>query len=196
MPPPYAPPIFVAPLYHWTGFYVGLNAGYGWGNTNWSGPANFSLAPNGWLAGGTVGYNFQTGSIVFGVEGDLDYMNLKGTNSSAICSGCYFKDTWLSTVRGRLGYSFDRWLPYITGGGAWGNVYLAGPFGSENKTKGGWTAGAGVEWAFAGPWTAKLEYLYVDLGTATCGMASCGFATDESVSFKANLVRLGVNYRF
>jgi outer membrane immunogenic protein len=99
-------------------------------------------------------------------------------------------------MRGRVGYAFGRWLPYITGGGAWGNVYLAGPGGSVSKTKGGWTAGAGVEWAFAGPWTAKVEYLYVDLGTATCGAASCGFATDASVSMKANLMRLGVNYRF
>ncbi len=67
---------------------------------------------------------------------------------------------------------------------------------SATKTKAGWTAGAGVEYAFAGPWTAKLEYLYVDLGSATCGSAACPLAADESVNFKANLIRAGLNYRF
>ena len=195
--PSYKAPAYVAPEFNWTGFYVGVNAGYGWGTSQWSGPANFSLSPNGWLAGGTLGYNYQMGRFVLGIEGDIDYMNLKGTNSSVVCTGCYFKDTWLSTVRGRLGYAYDRWLPYLTGGLAYGNVYMAGPGGgSENKTKAGWTAGAGVEYAFAGAWSAKLEYLYVDLGNATCGMASCGLATDESVNFKASIVRAGLNYRF
>jgi len=68
--------------------------------------------------------------------------------------------------------------------------------GSVSRTKAGWTAGAGVEYAFMGNWSAKLEYLYVDLGSATCGMATCGFPADESINFKANLVRAGLNYRF
>ena len=196
--PSYKAPMYVAPEFNWTGFYVGLNGGYGWGSSQWSGPATFSTSPNGWLAGGTIGYNYQTGgNFVFGIEGDIDYMNLKGTNSSAVCSGCYFKDTWLSTVRGRLGYAYGRWMPYLTGGLAYGDVYMAGPSGgSQDKTKAGWTLGGGAEYTFAGAWSAKLEYLYVDLGNATCGMASCGLASDESVNFKANIVRAGLNYRF
>jgi outer membrane immunogenic protein len=190
------PPEYIVPIFNWTGFYVGLNGGYGWASSQWSGPANFEVSPNGWMVGGTAGYNLQAGSVVFGVEGDIDYMDLNGTADSAVCTGCLTKDTWLATLRGRVGYAFDRWLPYITGGGAWGNVYLSTPVGSVENTKGGWTAGAGIEYAFAEQWSAKLEYLYVDLGSATCGVASCGLATDEAVSFKANLIRAGLNFRF
>lgn len=194
----YKGPIYGEPMFHWTGFYIGGNLGYGWGQTKWSGSGgNFEVTPKGFLGGGTLGYNLQTGAWVWGIEGDIDYVALKGTADSAICSGCLFKDTWLGTLRGRIGYAYDRWLPYFTGGLAYGNAYIQGPSGgSQSKTKSGWTAGAGVEYAFAGPWSAKLEYLYVDLGSATCGMANCGFAADESVSFKANLIRAGVNYRF
>jgi outer membrane immunogenic protein len=195
--PRYKAPEYVAPAFNWTGFYVGFNGGYGWGNSDWSGNgADFQVAPEGWMAGGTLGYNYQMSAFVLGIEGDIDYMNLKGTAPTAFCATCTFKDTWLGTLRGRFGYSFDRWLPYLTAGGAFGNVYMANKNGSATATKQGWTAGAGVEYAFAGPWSAKLEYLYVDLGKATCGAAACGIAQDESVSFKANLVRVGVNYRF
>jgi outer membrane immunogenic protein len=194
--PAYKAPAFVAP-FSWSGFYVGLNGGYTWGKSDWSGANNFSVSPKGWLGGGTLGYNVQTGSWVWGIEGDIDYAALKGTADSAVCTGCLFKETWISTVRGRVGYAMDRWLPYVTGGLAYGNMYMQGPAGgSENKTKAGWTAGAGVEWAFNGPWSTKLEYLYVDLGSATCGMANCGLATDETVKFKANILRVGLNYRF
>jgi outer membrane immunogenic protein len=195
--PSYKAPQYIAPLFTWTGFYVGLNAGYGWGNSDWSGAGgNFQVAPKGFLGGGTLGYNYQTGVFVWGLEGDIDYMNLKGTAPSAVCASCTFKDTWLGTFRGRIGYSFDRWLPYITGGAAYGNAYVSTATGSASGTKQGWTAGAGVEYAWFGNWSAKLEYLYVDLGTTTCSQAACGFATDEQVKFKANLVRAGVNYRF
>jgi opacity protein-like surface antigen len=100
------------------------------------------------------------------------------------------EDTWLGTARLRVGYAWDRWLPYLTGGAAFGNIKMTPNTGlEESKTKVGWTAGGGVEWSFAGPWSAKLEYLYVDLGKATCG-AACVVSTD--VSFKASVVRLGV----
>jgi outer membrane immunogenic protein len=190
-------PEYVAP-FSWTGFYVGLNGGYGWGQSKWSGSAgNFEVSPKGWLAGGTLGYNLQTGAWVWGIEGDIDYVNLKGTADAAFCPSCTFKDTWLGTLRGRIGYSFDRWLPYLTGGLAYGNMYLStGNGGSVNRTKAGWTAGAGLEYAFVGAWSAKIEYLYVDLGSATCGSAACVLPSDETVNFKASLVRLGVNYRF
>jgi len=191
------PAYIVAPMFSWTGFYVGLNAGYMWGSSQWSGTSNFEVSPKGWLGGGTIGYNFQTGTWVWGIKGDIDYAALKGTADSAFCTGCLFKETWVSTFRGRVGYAYDRWLPYFTGGLAYGNMYMQGPAGgSENKTKAGWTAGAGVEYAFMGAWSAKLEYLYVDLGSATCGMANCGLATDEQVKFKSSIVRVGMNYRF
>ncbi len=193
---PYAPPPAYVEPFTWTGFYVGVNTGFMLGKSTWSGPSNFSVSPNGWLAGGTVGYNLQTGWWVWGVEGDIDYVSLKGTADAAVCSGCLFKDTWFGTVRGRVGYAAERWLPYFTGGLAFGNVYMQGPSGgSATSTKAGWTVGAGVEYAFARSWSAKLEYLYVDLGSAPCGMASCGFATDETINFTANVVRAGLNLR-
>ena len=120
---------------------------------------------------------------VWGIEGDIDYVNAKGTADAAICSGCTFKDTWLATLRGRLGYSVDRWLPYITGGGASGNAYVSSPGGAVSDTKGGWSAGAGIEWAFLPNWSAKVEYLYVDLGDATCDSASCLLPADATIHF-------------
>ncbi|WP_162826680.1 outer membrane protein [Pseudolabrys taiwanensis] len=189
-----APPVYIAP-FTWTGFYVGVNGGYMRGTSQWTGGAgDFSVSPNGWMIGGTLGYNIQTGNWVWGVEGDIDYANLKGTTNG--CSSCTTKQTWLSTVRGRIGWAFDRWMPYITGGGAFGNAYVSTAGGSVDRTKGGWTAGGGLEWAFADRWSAKAEYLYVDLGSASCGYATCILPADATVSFKANLVRAGVNYRF
>lgn len=107
------------------------------------------------------------------IEGDIDYVDAKDTANVAFCASCTFKNTWLGTIRGRIGYSFDRWLPYLTAGGAYGNMEMETAGGSLTKTKAGWTAGTGVEYAFLSGWSAKLEYLYVDLGSATCGTLAC-----------------------
>ena len=156
---------------------------------------NFDL--KGAVAGGTLGYNLQTGAWVWGIEGDFDYSWIKGTDTTT-CGGpgCETQNNWLPTGRLRVGYAWDRLLPYITGGAAGGNIKLGGGgLGTESKTKIGWTAGAGLEYAFLGAWSAKLEYLYVDLGGAECDAATCGGATIDG-SFKTSLVRVGVNYRF
>jgi outer membrane immunogenic protein len=192
-------PIYVAPGFSWTGFYVGINGGYGFGKADLSntfGTESFNV--NGALVGGTVGYNLQTGSWVFGLEGDIDYSWIKGTDTTAgtICAGgCEFRNDWFATGRGRIGYAWDRFLPYVTGGAAFGDMKV-GPTGggTETKTKVGWTAGGGIEYAFLGAWSAKVEYLYADLGTATCSAATCGVDTD--IKFKTNVVRAGINYRF
>jgi outer membrane immunogenic protein len=192
-----APPDYVVAPFSWTGFYAGLNGGYMWGKSNWSGGAGtFEISPDGFIGGGTLGYNFQAGAWVLGLEGDVDYVDAKGTANAAFCANCTFENTWLGTLRGRVGYSFGQWLPYLTGGGAWGNAKVQSAGGSVSDTKGGWTAGGGVEYSFAGPWSAKVEYLYVDLGTATCNAAACVLLTDAQVDFTANIVRAGVNYRF
>jgi outer membrane immunogenic protein len=138
----------------------------------------------------------QTGNWVWGIEADLDASWIKGTETT-VCGtpGCETRNDWLGTARGRIGYAFDRWMLYATGGGAFGDVKMTPGAGtSETDNRFGWTAGAGVEWAFMGAWSAKLEYLYVDLGTANCSATTCGASTD--VDFKTNLVRVGVNYRF
>lgn len=195
---PLKAPAYIAP-FSWTGFYVGINGGYGWAKSDWTGGGTASVSPKGWLVGGTLGYNLQTGVWVWGIEGDIDLSTIKGSSTgTGVCAtgaGCETRNRWLATTRGRIGYSFDRFLPYITGGAAFGDIKMAIPSGAaETKTKVGWTLGAGLEYAFLGAWSAKLEYLYVDLGSATCSAATCGVSTNAT--FKANTVRAGLNYRF
>ena len=159
-----------------------------------------STKPKGALAGGTIGYNLQTGNWVWGLEGDLDASWLKGSDNTAggICggvNGCETKNTWLATGRGRIGYAWDRFLPFITGGAAFGDIKMTPNSGaSTSKGKLGWTAGAGVEYAFMGAWSVKAEYLYVDLGNFTCPAATCSDA--GTYKLPLNIARLGVNYRF
>jgi outer membrane immunogenic protein len=196
--PTYKAPVYVAP-FSWTGFYVGINGGYGFGKSNWSDvlgtTGDFNV--NGAMAGGTLGYNLQTGVWVWGLEGDIDYSWMRGsvTNAAIGCFGCETRNRWLATGRGRIGYAWDRFLPYITGGVAFGDIKATNTFGaSETKTKIGYVLGAGVEYAFLGAWSAKVEYNYVDLGKGTCSAATCGLDTD--VKFRTNIVKVGVNYRF
>jgi len=190
-PMPAKAPVYVTPAYNWTGFYVGINGGYGWGGgTSFSAPfASNSFDTSGGLVGGTLGYNYQINQIVFGVEGDIDASWIKG---SGICGGftCQTKNSWLGTARGRIGYAFDRFMPYVTGGAAFGDIKnTITPVGSASETKAGWTLGGGLEANLYGPWTAKVEYLYVDLGSGPTIAAS-------SADFKTNIVRAGLNYRF
>jgi outer membrane immunogenic protein len=188
-------PRSVVSYYNWTGFYAGVNGGYGFGTSTWSAPAA-DIKPKGGMFGGTVGYNWQAGAIVYGLEGDFDWSGVKGSVTCAGASTCETANTWLATFRGRLGYAFDRWLPYITAGGAYGNVKATlttgGTETSESSNKFGWTVGAGLEYAFLGNWTAKLEYLYVDLGSFDAGTAP----VVNTVSFKENILRAGLNYKF
>jgi len=156
----------VSPAYNWTGAYVGINAGGGWGNSDSSAPfAGGSFRTSGGLVGGTLGYNWQTGWTVFGVEGDLDWSNIRGSTSCAGTS-CSTHNNWLGTLRGRLGYAWNRVMPYVTGGLAGGDIsHSITGSGSSHTTKAGWTLGGGLEGALPWPrWTAKVEYLYVDLG--------------------------------
>jgi outer membrane immunogenic protein len=199
LPQPYkAAPGYVAPLYaNWSGFYVGVNAGYGFGKSDWTAAGGFSAStsPKGFLAGLTLGYNFQTGVWVWGVEGDLDWTNMKG---DADCGGgvtCTTKVNWFGTARGRIGYGgWNNLLPYLTGGAAFANIKAETVFGTTSKTSIGWTAGAGLEYALFTNFSVKAEYLYADLGKFDCADACGGAPVD--VSFKANIVRAGLNYRF
>jgi outer membrane immunogenic protein len=189
----YKAPVF-APPYSWTGFYVGVNGGGGLGRSNWDSAGGFNVS--GGVVGGTVGYNYEYSHVVIGAEGDIDWSGIKGSTTTLGCpTGCTTANSWLSTVRGRAGYAFDRFLPYVTGGAAFGNVSATAPGLAGNSTTNlGWTVGAGLEFAIAGNWTAKAEYLYVNLGRFNCSL-SCGAGIDN-VSFNANLVRAGINYRF
>jgi outer membrane immunogenic protein len=215
-PPPQAPATYVpvaAPVYNWSGIYFGVNAGYAFGSSAWTpagtaGTGNFDVS--GGQLGSTVGVNFQTGQFVFGVEGDIDWSPLKGsTSNTTTCVGmtCTLETQtdWLGTVRGRVGYAFDRMLVYATGGGAFGDIKatLTSPAlavsGLTSSTEFGWTAGAGVEYGITRNLTAKVEYLFVDLskGSLACTAAVCGAAAlTIPVSFDASLVRVGLNLKF
>ena len=188
-PSPYAPAPYVLPYYNWTGFYVGVNGGGGWGSSTWSGFSSFNTS--GGLIGGTVGYNRQFGQFVAGVEGDLDWANIQG---GGICTfACQTTDKWLGTVRGRLGYAIDRWLPYVTGGLAFGNFQAQSNLGTSSTTNAGWTIGAGVEYGIVQNVTVKAEYLYVNLGDFNCN--TCNLPV-TNVNSNASILRGGVNVHF
>jgi outer membrane immunogenic protein len=191
---PYKAPAYVN-AYNWTGFYLGINGGGAWGNSDWNG-TGLGTDPSGGMFGLTAGYNWQgVGSPwVFGLEGDIDWTSINGQFA---CGGltCETKNDWFGTVRGRVGYSFDRYLPYFTGGVAFGNVDANRTgFAGSSDTNAGWTVGAGIEGVVAGNWTAKVEYLYADLGDTTCSAATCGATT--KVDLQMNILRAGLNYRF
>ena len=197
LPPPVyrAAPLSVVAYYNWTGFYLGINGGYAWGNSDWDLPA-ISVKPKGWMVGGTVGYNWQSGGIVYGLEGDFDWADMSDSTACGAFT-CRTRNNWLATARGRLGYAFDRWLPYLTGGGAFGRVEALVPgLASASDTLTGWTVGGGIEYAFLGNWTAKVEYLYVDLGKFNCGASCTPALATSNVDFTENIVRAGINYKF
>jgi outer membrane immunogenic protein len=194
-PMPFKGPAYVAPVFSWTGFYVGLNAGYGFGKSDWDFPAGTSVSPDGFLGGVTLGYNLQTGRWVWGLESDLDYTAIK--KSDACGAGtCELKTDWFGTARGRIGYAgWNNFMPYITGGAAFADLKASNSAtGSESKWKVGWTFGGGLEYALYSRWSIKAEYLYADLGKLSCD-AACGASPDD-VTYKTQIVRAGVNYRF
>jgi outer membrane immunogenic protein len=198
-PPPVTkappPPAYVP--FSWTGFYVGVNGGYGFGRSKWDGlPATFDV--KGGLVGGQLGYNWQFGQFVYGLEGDGDWTDLRGHANAVRCAGttlCQTRNDFLSTVRGRFGLAVDRLLPYATGGLAVGNIKATdAAFTGVDKTREGWTVGGGLEYALAPNWSVKAEYLWVDLGKENCSIV-CGLP-NNNVSLTSNVVRGGINYRF
>ena len=191
---PYVKAPIYNPMFTWTGFYLGVNGGGGWGQSSWDRTGNFNLS--GGVIGGTAGFNWQTGQVVLGIEGDVDWSGVSGTTATLCPAGCTTRNDWLGTARGRVGYAFDRFLPYVTGGLAVGDIKASTPgFAGASQTNLGWTIGAGMEVAIVGNWSAKAEYLHVDLGSFNCALA-CGLVTPDNDSFRAELVRGGVNYKF
>jgi outer membrane immunogenic protein len=230
--------------YSWTGCYVGANGGWGWGDNHsavapspdsvsqafWNpafiagaAPSLLSYQNSGGVAGGQVGCNWQSGQFVFGGEADIDWANLKGSQTIAtlvppFVAGTFSSSSnlqWLGTVRGRIGWSpatADHWLFYATGGLAYGSVNYNTVYAfpatndfqtlSSTNTQTGWTAGAGVEWAFNNNWTVRAEYLYVDLGNRTFTTVGTGRAANvattltDTFSNRYNIVRVGLNYKF
>ena len=179
---PYVAPV---PVFTWTGFYAGVNAGYGWGSQKGTADAAYGSL-SGAQVGGTAGYNYQMGQIVLGMEGDMDWSNAKNTNGAFVS-----KQTSIGTVRGRVGYAVDRVLLFTTGGYAGGNVERTVGAASTSNWHNGYALGGGMEYAVTNNVSAKAEYLYTDLAskTDTAGLPSRAGVTQ-------NTVRMGVNYRF
>jgi len=204
--PPYTPPV-AAPVYNWTGIYIGVNGGYGWGRqdplsliTSQFDKVNTDI--NGWMVGGTFGAQIQSGRVVLGVEGDIDWANVKGTARftptslgipALFTASLATEITSISTVRVRVGYAVDNWLLYGTGGigvvsgkttatltpvacGTIGNLPCSG-----DSTRVGVAAGGGIEYGFTPNWSAKLEYVWI------------GAALNDA---NLHTVRGGLNFRF
>ena len=166
--------------YSWAGPYLGGNLGYAWGSVH-----NNVTNPSGVAGGVQGGYNWQNGHFVFSVEGDLQ---LNGADDTF--APWKFSNPWFGTVRGRAGYAFNNILFYGTAGLAFGSL-RADTFGlTESHTSAGWTAGVGAEFGLAQNWSAKIEYLYVDLSDSTFNL------TGMSNGYQFGLVRAGVNYHF
>ncbi len=190
-------PVAVPAYYNWNGLYGGFVLGYGWATSSWAFPASTSTSPTGLMLGGTIGYNTQMNQYVMGFEADLSWSGVKG---SAVCGAfvCETASRWLDTFRVRIGFPTDRMLPYLTGGLAYGNVRattsnpaLAG--GSAARL--GWTAGGGLEFAMANNMSAKVEYLYVDLGSFDCGAGCVAGVTANNVNFRESILRFGLNWK-
>ena len=203
-----APP----PPFSWTGLYLGVNGGYSFGGSDWTdsltGGSTGNFGTSGFLFGGTLGADYQIGAFVFGVEADGDWTKTGGfgtfTTTSLCAGGCLTNSNWLVTARGRFGYAFDRFLTYGTAGAAFGNVqanFSNDPVSST--TEPGWIVGAGVEVALAANWTAKAEYLFVDLANGSC-TTDCAIQNPNgpplipniAVKFNESIIRAGVNYKF
>jgi outer membrane immunogenic protein len=234
-PAPYVPPAFT-----WTGFYAGLNAGYGFSNDNnattvgqvainnatvadGARPALVGLRPEGFIGGGQIGYNWQTGPYVIGWEADIQGADIHD-NVNRVTIGTAFPGVrnnffdqrleYLGTVRGRLGYAWDRTLIFGTGGFAYGGVKTSANFfgplpgnilqftGSHDSTETGYAVGGGIEQAFWQNWTLRAEYLYYDLGDTSVNVnvipGSGGAGTGYITTFKndGHIVRAALNYKF
>jgi outer membrane immunogenic protein len=191
--------------YDWSGFYAGLNAGYANGQADMA-IEDFGGAKadhSGFLGGAQAGYNWQSGALVLGIEGDIQAATIGGTTTTLNIGPVFAQprstlDSF-GTVRGRIGYTFDRVLAYGTGGFAVGHtnfenaqVVLGPPFvsfvGSDSQISTGWTAGGGVEYALLDRWSVKAEYLHVVLDNKVFTTATAGY--------KFDLGRAGVNYHF
>ena len=178
----YAAPLAPAAAIDWTGIYIGAQLGYGWTG---AGRAN----ADGFLAGGTIGGNWQTGSLVLGAEVDAAY---SGMGYSGVFDR--FDLNWIGTARARLGLAFDRFMVFGTGGFGWstGEYQLFGA-GTASNTHTGWAAGLGAEMALTSNISARVDYLHLDLSDK---FYPVGPAAGQTIGPNLNLLRAGVNYRF
>ena len=210
-PPPAPPPL--APVYDWNGFYIGVMGGYGWSDeasvtvagVTFVGPGNLE----GGFIGGTLGYNFAPAgsSWLFGIEVDGAWADIKRSATGPTAFGVFTLTDRLDaigSVTGRLGWTWGPGLLYVKGGWAWADqtlsASLVGPLGgtltaSQTNFHSGWTVGGGLEYLFAPNWSAKVEYMYLDLGSTTFGNGTL-VAGGVGVGHTIHTIKGGINYHF
>jgi outer membrane immunogenic protein len=244
--PAYTKAPAVAVVYDWTGYYIGTNAGYSWGRGRTDGnvtgtssavtgaatvvtalptlPLSGRADVNGFIGGAQLGYNWQRGTWLYGLEGDIQFSSERGSGDVCTVAGCPtgsfvftrdYKLNWFGTARGRVGYlPAERILLYVTGGLAYGNFSgsswtLPLDIGTWSSLRAGWTVGAGVEAALGYNWSVKFEYLYMDLGNVGGSSAinttvtTAGRTTTTTTlaylfntRFTDSIARVGLNYKF
>jgi outer membrane immunogenic protein len=204
-------PVYKAPppviLSDWAGFYVGVHGGYGWGSTSFGPPGRLSAKPAGGLGGGQVGYNWQFGQVVAGVEGDFSGADIQASGPGGILRFANgqtsplsqtMKFDELATARARLGYVvFPGVLAYATGGGAWGhsNATFNSGFASANADGWGWTAGAGVEYKLMEHLLLRVEYLHYGFDSFSYNRANIIPHTANATT-NIDVARAGLSYKF
>ena len=215
---PVAPPVYLPPPFTWTGFYIGPNLGGAWSQANLTdtllGLSLDNVNDKGaFIAGGQLGFNYQFGNFVLGVEGDFDGVANTKNASDLVGPGIgtilvTSNNSWIATLAGRFGVTNGYWLFYGKAGGGWvGNDDFtitntatgASITGSNNNTNSGWLVGAGIEWAFAPNWSLKIEYDYLGLNSQTFTVpAGLFLAGDTFTTSNPNfqIVKVGVNYLF
>ena len=224
-----------APVATWTGLYLGAHGGAGWGTTESAVDFGATLAGlgipglaaslplashniNGFLAGGTLGYNYQMGNLLLGIEGDITWADIKGTGPCLVAFNCTTQVNWMADVTARAGVlPMERLLVYAKGGVAFANVdytfgnsFSAGGVttaltGTVNDTRVGGLLGFGAEYAFMPRWTAKMEYNYMDFGkerynvpvtASATGVAPVTFNAVSDINQVIHTMKVGVNYKF
>jgi outer membrane immunogenic protein len=218
LPPPPVQPVYVAPVFTWTGFYIGGNLGVAWtkGDVRDSlGDINFNYGQNAvFTGGGQVGANYQINWLVVGLEADFDWLaNNQNSSSAFVIADNAFQvsanDRWITTLAARVGVADNNWLFYAKGGGGWvgvnnftvtnvtTGVSISGSNGNSNS---GWLVGAGIEWAFAPNWTAKVEYDFLGLNNSTftvpVGTPIVGGDVINTTDRDIQTLTVGVNYLF
>ena len=210
-------PVYIAPapVFSWTGFYVGADIGGAWGNANLWVPGDFgnsfshNTQNNGVIGGGFVGYNYQINNFVLGLQGEFDGLSNSSTRYTSPLG--YYQDVyqtqasqnWIASIDGRLGYAIDRTLIYALGGVAWSDqsaslTNLTTGYGvSRSNTRTGYDVGGGVEYAFTNNWTGRIEYRYYNFGSNNTvwsdGILNGAF---YRTTVTDNVVRVGLAYKF
>ncbi len=199
---------YYPPAFRWSGFYGGVQAGYGWGTTDATSTTLSTLAAEGFnystsgaVGGVHAGYNWQMQNFVVGLETDLELSGIGGSGIGGFGGAHNTEIGWLGSLRGRAGFVAGSTLFYLTGGLAYGGVTVdraAGaafkPFIEESAWKTGWTLGGGIEHAFTPRISARLEYRYTDLGTITYTSLPGNISDSSDVTHSA--VRAGLSFKF